>query len=116
LVQVSTQEPGTVIGQAPAAGTQAQQTSAVTVTVAQAAPTPTPGAGQVTVPNVIGLTRAAAVAAIEQAGLEPVVLHEAECDPAEAGCDFTTGIVWSESPAGGTAADRGSAFVLAINP
>jgi eukaryotic-like serine/threonine-protein kinase len=64
--QDSTETPGTVLSQDPAAGTQAARGSTVTITVARQAQ-------QVTVPNTVGQNQSSALSALADAGLTPIV-------------------------------------------
>ena len=59
----SDREPGTVVSQNPAAGAQAADGDTVTIQVSK-------GTGQVDVPNVVGMTRGEAEAALSSAQLE----------------------------------------------
>ncbi len=110
----SDQPEGTVLSQDPAAGTQLRQTGTVTITVVKGAPTPTPST--VTVPNVIGMTRGAASAALRKAGLVPVVVEQQECDPTDPNCDYHQGVVWSQSPSGGMKVQTGTSITIVVNP
>ena len=73
--QESDQEPGTVIGQDPAAGTVVDRGSRVQLVVAKERET-------VEVPNVVGFSRATAEDTLRDAGLRPVVVEEETDDPA----------------------------------
>ena len=64
--QDSTDTPGTVLSQDPAAGSQAARGSTVTITVARQAQ-------QVTVPNTVGQSQSSALSALADAGLTPIV-------------------------------------------
>jgi eukaryotic-like serine/threonine-protein kinase len=64
--QDSTETPGTVLSQDPAAGTHAARGSTVTITVARQAQ-------QVTVPNTVGQNQSSALSALADAGLTPIV-------------------------------------------
>ena len=69
-------QPGTVIGQFPLAGQKANRNAAVSLLVSegqQAGP-------RVLVPNVVGLTRAAAATALEQAGLAMRIVPDTTAD------------------------------------
>ena len=65
----SDRQPGTVIAQDPPGGSRLMQTGTVTITVAKGAPEPSPAPDLAPVPNVVGMQRGAAEAAIQQAGL-----------------------------------------------
>ncbi len=84
---------GRVIRTTPPAGTQAPEGSTVTLVVSG-------GPGKGTVPNVVGESETAAVAAVVQAGFEADVNHVADPDVPE-------GEVISQDPAGNTQADKG---------
>jgi serine/threonine-protein kinase len=64
--QDSTETPGTVLSQDPAAGSQAGRGSTVTITVARQSQ-------QVTVPNTLGQDQSSALSALADAGLTPIV-------------------------------------------
>ena len=94
---------GSVISQNPAAGTQVATGSAVALVVSTGLP-------QVAVPNVVGLTQAAATTAITGAGLTlGTVTTRIEHDGAG-------GMVISQNPVAGHAASRpGSAVALVVS-
>ncbi len=113
---VSSDQPeNTVIAQDPAPGRRLIQTGTVTITVVRGIPDPSPEADLVDVPNVIGMTQGAANATLRNAGLRVRVSLDEECDPAEPSCDYRQGIVWAQSPAGGTA-PAGSTVTIVVNP
>ncbi|HBT95422.1 MAG TPA: hypothetical protein DEB24_04735, partial [Coriobacteriia bacterium] len=92
---------GTVINQRPLGGNTAAKGTEVTITVSKG---PEPPA-KVTVPNVIGMTEAAAKKAIEDAGLVCVVgQSEHNSRP--------SGEVINQSPSGGTSVDKGSTVTI----
>ncbi|MGE5460562.1 MAG: transglycosylase domain-containing protein [Solirubrobacterales bacterium] len=109
----SAQPAGTVVAQDPDGGTQAQMTSTVTISVVEAV-SPTPEVA--TVPNVIGSVRAAATAALHNAGFRVTVSYDRECDPVDPNCDYRAGVVWSQAPSGGTSAELGSTVTIVVNP
>lgn len=109
----SDQPAGTVVAQDPAAGERALQTSTVTISVSEPA-SPTPQL--TTVPDVIGSPEGAASAAIRKAGLRAAVSYQQECDPQAPDCDYRPGIVWAQSPAGGTRIEVGSTVTIVVNP
>jgi penicillin-binding protein 1A len=101
---------GTVIDQQPGGGTRLIQTGTVTITVARGSPEPE----LVDVPTVVGMGQAAATSALRAAGFRVSVVREQECDPADPGCDYLPGIVWSQSPTG--TAEPGSIVTIVVNP
>ncbi len=101
-----------MIGQDPAAGQRLVQTGTVTITVAKGQPEPS----TTTVPDVVGMGQAEATGRLRQAGLDVAVAFEQECDPADPGCDYRQGVVWSQSPGGGTEVDDGSTVTIVVNP
>ena len=112
----SDQQAGTVISQDPGGGSRLIQTGTVTITVAKGAPEPSPAPDLATVPNVIGMQRGAAEAAIRQVGLVASVSFSEECDPDDPSCDYRPGAVWSQSPDGGAQRDQGSTVTIYVNP
>jgi membrane peptidoglycan carboxypeptidase len=96
---------GTVVGQMPVAGTVTALGSGIALQVSNGHP---PKPMKVPVPNVVGLTRAEAVAALRAAGfkvdvvLQPVSHHKED------------GIVLSQDPAGGKKALFGSTVVIVV--
>jgi serine/threonine-protein kinase len=110
----SDQRAGTVIAQNPSAGELLRMTSTVTITVAEGKPSPSPSTA--VVPDVIGLTEGAARAALRKEGFEVRVVSEAECDPADPGCDYRSGVVWAQSPSAGANIDVGSTVTIRVNP
>jgi beta-lactam-binding protein with PASTA domain len=94
--------PNTVLGQVPAARVIVAGGSAVALLVSQAA-------GGVTVPDVVGLTQAAATSAITGAGLVvgTITQHTSATVPA--------GNVISQNPAAGASVDAGSSVDLVIS-
>ena len=108
----SSQPAGTVVAQDPDGGEQAQMTSTVTISVAEASPTPE----MATVPDVIGDTEGSASAQVHNAGLRVAVSYQQACDPNDPGCDYRSGVVWAQSPGGGSTAEVGSTVTIVINP
>jgi len=94
-------EPGTVLEQAPAAGTQLAKGRTVELVVAKEP-------AEVEVPGVIDATEADAVAALEDAGFEVNVEDALAETPAE------DGIVLDQDPAPGSAAPNGSEVTLSV--
>jgi penicillin-binding protein 1A len=106
----SDQPEDTVIDQEPRGGSRLIQTGTVTITVARRSPEPE----LVDVPNVVGMGQAAATSTLRAAGFRVSVVREQECDPADPGCDYLPGVVWSQSPTG--TAERGSTVTIVVNP
>ncbi len=109
----SDQPSGTVVAQEPDAGTQAQQTSTVTISVAEEA-SPTPELASV--PDVIGASPDPATAQLHDAGFRVAVAYEEACDPSDPDCDYGPGVVWAQSPGGGSIAEVGSTVTIVVNP
>jgi len=109
----SDQPPGTVVGQDPAGGSPAQQTSTVTISVAEAA-SPTPEVAPV--PSVIGLPRGAAVAQLRGTGFGVDVSYQAECDVVDPACPYVPGVVWAQSPDAGQVTEVGSVVTIVVSP
>lgn len=95
----STVASGRVIDQVPAPGATAQTGSTVTLRVSA-------GPGQVTVPNVEGMTQSQAVNALSAAGFLTQVKQQTG--------GGTAGTVVDQSPAGGVRADPGSTVIITV--
>jgi beta-lactam-binding protein with PASTA domain len=93
---------GSVISESPGAGTSVNSGSAVNLVVST-------GPAQVTVPNVVGLTQAAASTAITAAGLVVGTVTTASSPT------VASGNVISESPIAGTGVSSGSAVNLVVS-
>jgi len=93
---------GNVISESPVAGTMVNSGSAVNLVVSS-------GPAQVAVPNVVGLTQAAATTAITGAGLVLGTVTTASSNAVPAGN------VISESPVAGTMVSSGSAVNLVVS-
>ena len=93
-------QPGNVISQSPAGNSQAVPGTTVTVVVAKAPPPK--------VPNVKGQTATAAQTALQSAGFK--VLQQ----PKTVFHSFRNGIVLSQSPGGGTSAQKGSTVTITV--
>src|SRR5260221_241697 len=93
---------GNVISQAPASGSSAAEGSAVTLVISSGPP-------MVTVPNVVGLTQAAATTTISEAKLKLGNVTQQNSDT------VATGNVISQAPASGSSAAEGSAVTLVIS-
>jgi penicillin-binding protein 1A len=111
----SDRQPGTVIAQDPGGGSRLILTGTVTITVAKGAPEPSVAPDLASVPNVVGMQRGAAEAAIRQAGFVASVSY-AKCDPDDHACDDRQGVVWSQSPDAGAQRERGSTVTIFANP
>ncbi len=92
----STVPSGTVISQAPVAGTVSVPGSTITLVVSS-------GLGNIMVPDVTGKTYAEAKVAIEAAGLSFAATGEG-----------TEGVVTAQNPAGGTEAESGTIVTVAL--
>ena len=93
-------DPGTVVSQAPEAGTKLDRGEQVTILVAR-------GPGQSQVPRVIGLSAAQALVRLQAAGLKGRTDKVASRRPKDQ--------VLKQSPAPGTEVRKGSVVVLAIS-
>ncbi len=111
----SDRQPGTVIAQDPGGGSRLILTGTVTITVAKGAPEPSVAPDLAPVPNVVGMQRGAAEAAIRQAGFVASVSYE-KCDPDDHSCDDRQGVVWSQSPDAGAQRELGSTVTIFANP
>jgi penicillin-binding protein 1A len=110
-VNVETAEftPGTVVNQAPRGGSSAPRGSKVTVEVAVA-----PKATNVTVPNVVGQTRASARSQLIAAGF--TVLEVFEPAPAGTTPAPVAGNVWRQTPAAGSPKPADGVVQLSLQP
>jgi len=97
----STQTPGTVLAQSPAANASVPEGSTVTLTVAREPQ-------DVKVPDVTGEPADQAVNDISNANLSPTTVSKAVTDPAQ------DGVVIKQSPSGGKKAKRGDKVTLTI--
>jgi eukaryotic-like serine/threonine-protein kinase len=116
---VTDTSPGTIIGQHPAANSQAPQGTAIDIVIAQAPPSPQPMAsgaspppsstptGPVQVPNVVGMSLADAQAALAQAGLSVDRVTIAPGSPPDAR-------VLRSDPPVGTSVPSGTAISLIL--
>ena len=93
-------EPGIVFEQDPEAGTEADEGSTVTIVVSL-------GIAQREVPSVVGETVEDAQTILGEAGFEDAVTEQAS--------DEDEGIVISQSPEGGSQADRGSEVTIVVS-
>jgi beta-lactam-binding protein with PASTA domain len=100
VVQRDSDEPqGEVVGQSPGPGKRVPRGSQVTIFAST---------GAITVPDVVGLTRKAAVTALKKAGFVPAVVEETTDDPNQAGR------VISEFPPGGSRGQRGDTVTISV--
>jgi beta-lactam-binding protein with PASTA domain/tRNA A-37 threonylcarbamoyl transferase component Bud32 len=99
--QESTEPEGQVIDQIPDAGSSAQRGDTVTIVVSS-------GVGTVTVPNVVGESKDAAVSDLHAAGLSARVIIQTTDDP------NSDGIVLSQSPQGGSKLPKGEAVAISV--
>jgi beta-lactam-binding protein with PASTA domain/predicted Ser/Thr protein kinase len=95
----STEPAGTVLNQSPAAGKQVARGSQVTIFAST---------GAITVPDVVGRTRKAAVTALKKAGFVVAVTEQATTDPTE------VGVVLSEFPPAGSRGQRGDTVTISV--
>lgn len=105
-----TYPPGRVIGVAPGAGEKVPRGSTVTLTVSARKEE----SRTETVPEVLGRGRDEAESAIERAGFEVETVVARESDRKQA--DRNEGLVWKQSPAGGSEATEGSTVTIWVNP
>jgi|HubBroStandDraft_5_1064220.scaffolds.fasta_scaffold13949_3 beta-lactam-binding protein with PASTA domain/predicted Ser/Thr protein kinase len=97
----STQVPGTVLAQSPAAGGSVHAGQKVELTVAKAPK-------EITVPEVEGAAQAAAAAHLKDAGFTSKVVSVPSTEPAQ------VGVVLKQSPAAGTKARKGATVTLTV--
>jgi eukaryotic-like serine/threonine-protein kinase len=95
----STEPQGKVLSQSPAAGKQVGRGSQVTIFAST---------GAITVPDVVGQTRKAAVTALKKAGFVASVTEQQTTDPKE------VGVVISEFPPGGSRGQRGDTVTVSV--
>jgi eukaryotic-like serine/threonine-protein kinase len=95
----STEPAGKVLSQSPGAGKRVGRGSQVTIFAST---------GAITVPDVTGQPRQAAVATLKKAGFVPSVTEQTTTDPSE------VGIVLSEFPPSGSRGQRGDTVTIAV--
>jgi eukaryotic-like serine/threonine-protein kinase len=95
----STEPQGKVLSQSPAAGKQVGRGSQVTIFAST---------GAITVPDVTGQPRKAAVTALKKAGFTPAVTEENTTDATQ------VGVVISEFPPGGSRGQRGDTVTISV--
>jgi beta-lactam-binding protein with PASTA domain/tRNA A-37 threonylcarbamoyl transferase component Bud32 len=96
----SERPPGVVNSQNPRPNTEVEEGTEILLRVSR-------GVEDVTVPNVVGMTRENATATLESADFEVSVV--------EAASDTPAGLVTAQSPAGGTDAPRGSTVQITVS-
>ncbi len=101
LVNSDTEEPNTVIDQAPAAGTRQPKGSNITLTISK-------GVEQIPVPNVRGLAASDAANRLGQVGFRTN-------QGTESSSDFARGEVIRTEPASGTPLDKNSVVTLIVS-
>jgi penicillin-binding protein 1A len=81
-------------------------------------PPPCPTGPQVPaiVPDVIGMSRDAALAKLQEAGFGPVALIRSQCSGTTEGCHAKRGLTWRQSPVSGEALLPGSNVTIWVNP
>jgi penicillin-binding protein 1A len=99
------QPPGTVSGQSPLGGSTSPRGALVTLEVAM------PPGDSVTVPNVFGMKRSAAVSTLQDAGLAVDVVDQQSPDNNQ-----PQGRVWKQSPQAGATVRSGSTVTIFVNP
>jgi penicillin-binding protein 1A len=108
-----THREGTVVAQAPSAGTTVEPGATVTLRVATSERIP------VVVPSVLGLAEADAVARLAAVGFAAEVVVEPSCTGGEA-CQLRlnneAGLVWRQDVPGGQTRPAGSTITLALGP
>lgn len=114
--------PGYVVSQAPDGGTKAREGSTVTLTVSTRRGSGAGGDGSgggedddtVTMPDVLGLTRADAEQKLRDRGFVVDIVYQRESNPGQA--RRNKGRVWKQSPPAGTKVERGSEVTIWVNP
>jgi len=101
----STQEVGLVVAQAPHGGEKVDKGSSVLVNVSKGPNRPEPVA--ITVPDMVGQPVDSAAATIKDAGLHPSVQHVPSTE--------AEGTVVSQSPSGGSSAQKGAGVLLNVS-
>jgi membrane peptidoglycan carboxypeptidase len=122
VVTTSDQPAGTVVGQDPATGEQALQSSVVTVRVsgpipvATPSPTVTPLPAVLAVPDVVGMSQGDAVSLLQAAGFGVAVVQESKCAAAGSTCHRSPGLVWKERPDPESEVQEGTAVTIYVEP
>jgi beta-lactam-binding protein with PASTA domain len=68
------------------------------------------------VPDVIGMSRDAALAKLQESGFGAVALIRSQCSGNADGCHAKAGLVWRQSPESGEALLPGSTLTVWVNP
>jgi serine/threonine protein kinase len=97
--QDSTEPQGKVLNQSPGAGKRVARGTQVTIFAST---------GAITVPDVTGQARKAAVTALKKAGFTPAITEEPTTDPTQ------VGVVISEFPPGGSRGQRGDTVTISV--
>jgi serine/threonine-protein kinase len=97
--QDSTEPQGKVLNQSPGAGKRVARGAQVTIFAST---------GAITVPDVTGQPRKAAVSALKKAGFTPAITDETTTDPTQ------VGVVISEFPPGGSRGQRGDTVTISV--
>ncbi|MDQ3991842.1 MAG: penicillin-binding transpeptidase domain-containing protein, partial [Actinomycetota bacterium] len=101
--------PGTVLSQAPPAGTAMKPGQAVALVVASG------DAPIVPLPDVVGMTRTQAISALQDAGFQVVPVEQLRCDARRKGCPFEDGVVWRQRPRAGAERPMGRRVTILLN-
>jgi penicillin-binding protein 1A len=113
--------PGFVVFQAPGGGQQAREGSTVTLTVSVRRGSGGGGGGgggedddRVTMPDVLGKTRAEAEKILQDKGFVVDIIYQRESNKGQARRNRDR--VWKQSPPAGTKAEQGSEVTIWVNP
>jgi membrane peptidoglycan carboxypeptidase len=110
--QISHTHPaGRVLDQNPSAGTRIKPGASVTITVSVKPGSGGASAAQADVPNVLGLTRSAA-----QQALSPDFQSTSVTKKESGQWKHNKGLVWKQSPSGGSRAELDSTVTIWVNP
>ena len=110
-VETDEYEEGTIIGQAPAAGSLLRGGITVTVEIAVAPDLPT----FIDMPSVVGLSEAEARGVLAAAGLGVAVYVEPYFDEELERFGGDPGVVWQQSPAAGSTVETGGSAEIWVN-
>jgi beta-lactam-binding protein with PASTA domain len=97
----SPRPPGTVVSQSPAAGAELSEGRTVTLQVST-------GPAEVAIPDVVGLTEAAAIRELEDAGFVAQVVDQTTGEPTE------DGVVLAQSPPAGSSVRAGGTVTITV--
>jgi len=64
----------------------------------------------------VGLTQSAAIQALQEAGFGVAVFQEPGCADGKPGCPLTSGLVWRQTPVGGSVVEAGFTITLTVDP